>query len=161
MLPDLPRHRCRQYQGAYVFYDCKCFSCMQISVLRDDRFSNLITDMENFISHILTNLYCVPSNGNTHFKELREIVTAAIGTKFSARWGEQMVEMVSNYQSVLVLFSSSFYSLIYPISSSSSIYLRSQSPSPSSFTHFNTFTSGHNSCQEGGDETRRLYRGGC
>ena len=27
--------------------------------------------------------------------ELREIVTAAIGTKFSARWGEQMVDMVS------------------------------------------------------------------
>ena len=26
---------------------------------------------------------------------MREIVTAAIGTKFSARWGEQMVEMVS------------------------------------------------------------------
>ena len=29
-------------------------------------------------------------------QELREIVTAAIGTKFSARWGEQMVEMVRN-----------------------------------------------------------------
>jgi T-complex protein 1 subunit gamma len=28
-----------------------------------------------------------------NIKELREIVTAAIGTKFSARWGEQMVEM--------------------------------------------------------------------
>jgi T-complex protein 1 subunit gamma len=28
-----------------------------------------------------------------NIKELRELVTAAIGTKFSARWGEQMVEM--------------------------------------------------------------------
>ena len=28
-----------------------------------------------------------------NIKEMREIVTAAIGTKFSARWGEQMVDM--------------------------------------------------------------------
>ena len=37
-------------------------------------------------------------------QELREIVTAAIGTKFSARWGEQMVEMVSSL--LLLSFSS-------------------------------------------------------
>ena len=133
---------------------------MQISVLRDDGFSNLITNIENFIRHILTYLYCERYNDNAHLKELREIVTAAIGTKFSARWGEQMVEMVSNHHFILVLFSSSFYSRIYS-TSSSILHPPSLSSPPSSFSHLDTFISGHNSCQKGGDETRRLHRGGC
>ena len=71
--------------GITVLYCTALYHCTQLSL----------------ILHALS-WYCTVLS--LMLQELREIVTAAIGTKFSARWGEQMVEMVSGL--LLLCFSS-------------------------------------------------------
>lgn len=96
---DQPCDRHRQHKGEREREDGK-YICPAVSGSTSiyaswhSSVAAVFTALIIFIRTTRSSLFHLPFFLSTPLQELREIVTAAIGTKFSARWGEQMVEMV-------------------------------------------------------------------